>query len=101
MVSASVVTITLLYLMRSHDERGVLSTVSREGEYRLNMTAVSRTALEDEMIKRKVRLIRRDDLESMSAASRLLHLILVFWSLLSMSAMLIIPAVKMSSTTVW
>jgi len=77
-VSASVEIITLLYLIRSHVDSGVLSMVSREGEYRLSMTDASRAAVAGRITNRKVRLMRQDDLVSIFTDVRLFHLIVVF-----------------------
>ena len=70
MISASVETMTLLYLRRSHVDSGVLSIVLWEGEYRLNMAVVSRATVTGEITNRKVRLTRLDDLTSILADNR-------------------------------
>ena len=100
MTSASVETITLLYLIRSHADSGILSIVSCEGEYRLSITVASRATVAGWIANRKVRLMRQDDLVSIVADVRLFHLIVVFRSLLSISAMLMMPAVNMLSIIV-
>ena len=70
MVSASVETMTLLYLIRSHADSGVLTMVSGEGEYRLSMTVVSRATVTGGTTNRKVRWMKLDDLTSILADNR-------------------------------
>ena len=70
MISASVETMTLLYLITSHADSGVLSIVLWEGEYRLSIAVVSRATVTGEITNWKVRLMRLDDLTSIPADNR-------------------------------